>query len=195
MRKITLTMIFATIIITGAWSQVNFGIKAGVNIANQVYTGGGVTSSPGSLIGFHGGVYLHARLGKFGIQPEAFYSMAGSKPTYSGASNAVKTNYISLPILLRWNITDFFNIHAGPQFGLLLSAKQTFNGTTTDIKSQLKSGDFGIAGGAGFDLPMGLNGGARVVGGLSNVDKSSVGGTKTRNFIFQLYLGLRLIGK
>ena len=194
MKKITLTIIIATAGITGAWSQVNFGIKAGVNIANQVYTGGGFTSSPGSLLGFHGGVYLHAKMGKFGIQPEAFFSMAGSKPTLSGASNAVKTNYISLPILLRWNITNFFNIHAGPQFGLLLSAKQTLNGTTTDIKKQVKSGDFGIAGGAGFDLPMGLNGGARVVGGLSDVSNTS-STTKTKNFIFQVYLGMRLMGK
>jgi hypothetical protein len=194
MKKITLTIILAMAVITGAWSQVSFGIKAGLNIANQVYTGGGFTSSPGSLLGFHGGVYLHAKMGKFGIQPEAYYSMTGSKPTFSGASNAVKTNYISLPILLRWNITDFFNIHAGPQFGLLLSAKQTFNGTTTDIKNQMKSGDFGIAGGAGFDLPMGLNGGARIVAGMSDIDNSA-STTKVKNFIFQVYLGLRLIGK
>lgn len=194
MRKITLTIIFATTIITGAWSQVNFGIKAGVNISNQVYSGGGVTYSPSSLLGFHGGVYLHAKFGKFGIQPEAFYSMAGSKVTFSGASNAVKTNYISLPILLRFNITDFFNIHAGPQFGLLVSAKQTSNGTTTDIKNQMESSDFSIAGGMGFDLPMGLNGGARVVAGMSDIEKSA-STQKVKNFIFQVYLGMRLMGK
>src|SRR3981189_1793477 len=67
MKKVALTIIIATAVITGAWSQVNFGIKAGLNIANQVYTGGGFTSSPGSLLGFHGGVYLHAKMGKFGI--------------------------------------------------------------------------------------------------------------------------------
>jgi len=195
MRKITLTIIIATAVITGAWSQVSFGIKAGLNIANQVYTGGSFTSSPGKMLGFHGGVYLHAKMGKFGMQPEAYYSMTGSNRTYSGASSdGVKTNYISLPILLRWNITDFFNIHAGPQFGLLLSAKRTINGTTTDIKNQVKSGDFGIAGGAGFDLPMGLSGGARIVGGLSDIDKSS-SPVKTKNFIVQVYLGMRLFGK
>jgi len=194
MRKITLTVFFATMVVTGAWSQVNFGVKAGVNVASQVYTGGGVTYSPSSVVGFHGGVYLHAKFGKFGIQPEAYYSMAGSKVTFSGASNAVKTNYISLPILLRFNITDFFNIHAGPQFGLLLSAKQTYNGTSTDIKNQMKSGDFGIAGGLGFDLPMGLSGGTRIVAGMSDIDKSS-STQKVKNFIFQVYLGMRLMGK
>jgi hypothetical protein len=194
MRKITLTIIIAMTAITGAWSQVNFGIKAGVNVASQVYSGGGVTYSPSSVLGFHGGVYAHIKFGKFGIQPEAYYSMAGSKVSFSGASNAVKTNYISLPILLRFNITDFFNIHAGPQFGLLVSAKQTYNGTSTDIKNQLKSGDFGIAAGAGFDLPMGLNGGARIVAGMSDIDKSA-STQKVRNFIFQVYLGMRLMGK
>ena len=195
MRKITLTIIIATTVITGAWSQVNFGIKAGVNIASQVYTGGGVTYSPSAIIGFHGGAYVHAKFGKFGVQPEAYYSMAGSKASGTGASNAIKTNYISVPILLRWNITDAFNLHAGPQFGLLVSAKQTLNGTTTDIKNQVKSGDFSIAGGAGFDLPMGLNGGARVVAGMADINKSSTSSTTTKNFIFQVYLGMKLMGK
>lgn len=195
MRKITLPIIIVMTVITGAWSQVSFGIKAGVNIANEAVSGSGITISPSSVAGFHGGIYLHAKFGKFGLQPEAYYSMAGAKVTSSGVKDQVKTNYISVPILLRYNVTDFINLHAGPQFGILMSAKETFNGTTSDIKDQIKSGDFGLAFGIGFDLPMGFNGGVRYVAGMSNIDKSSSSGTKTKNNIFQIYLGMRLFGK
>src|SRR5260221_1237987 len=86
-KEIALTMIIAANVFTSAWSQVSFGIKAGLNIANQVNTGGSFTSSPGKMLGVHGGVYLHAKMGEFGLQPEAYYSMYGSNRNYSGASS------------------------------------------------------------------------------------------------------------
>ncbi len=195
MKKMIFVVAFVMITLTTAWSQVAFGIKAGLNVANQTFTGSGVSVSPSSVVGFNGGIYLHARFGKFGIQPEAYYSMQGSKFTVSGFVSEAKTNYINFPILFRYNITDFINLHAGPQFGIVASAKQTVNGTTSDIKDQLKSGDFSAVIGAGFDLPMGFNGGVRYVIGLSNIEKDTSTGDKTKNNVFQIYLGYRLFGK
>jgi hypothetical protein len=195
MKKILLGTLFVMITATAAWSQVTVGLKAGINIAKESVSGSGITLSADNVVGFHGGAYLHAKFGKFGVQPEAYYSMTGSKFTFSGATDQIKTNYLSVPILLRFNVTDFFNIHAGPQFGILLSAKETSGGTTTDVKNQVKSGDFGLAFGAGFDLPMGFNGGVRYVAGMSNIDASSSSGSKTKNNVIQVYVGFKLFGK
>jgi hypothetical protein len=71
--------------------------------------------------------------------------------------------------MLRYSPVKVFNLHAGPQFGMLLSAKQECDGNSEDIKDGLKGLDFGLGIGAGVDLPMGLGFSARYVAGLSNI--------------------------
>lgn len=198
MKKIfPLVLLLATMLTTAAWSQVSFGIKAGLNISNQAFSfsSGGITISPKPLVGFHGGVYLNAKFGKFGIQPEAYYSMQGSKFEDSGSTVKFNFNYINVPILLRYNVTDFLNLHLGPQFGILMSAKATDGSQTLDIKEDVKTLDVSIAAGIGVDLPFGLSGGARYVAGLTNIEKDNPDGEKLKNSIIQIYLGYRLFGK
>ena len=91
--------------------------------------------------------------------------------------------------MLRYNVTPIFNLQAGPQLGLLMSA--TSDGT--DIKSQLKSTDFGAAFGLGIDLPMGLNFAARYVVGLTDLQATSTAVT-VKNQVIQLSVGYKLFG-
>ena len=191
MRKIIYIILLLMTPLAAAWSQVSFGIKAGVNIANQAYKSSGISISPSSLAGFHGGVYLNAKFGKFGLQPEAYFSMAGAKFD----NDKVNFNYISVPILFRYNVTDFLNLHLGPQFGILVSAKSTSGSITADIKDQANTLDFGVAGGIGLDLPFGLSAGLRYVAGLANIQKDTSGGETVKNNIFQIYVGYKLFGK
>jgi len=37
-------------------------------------------------------------------------------------------SYITIPVLVRYNINDMFSVHAGPQFGFLLKADENFDG-------------------------------------------------------------------
>jgi len=76
MKKITLTIIIATAGITGAWSQVNFGIKAGVNIAIKC-TPGAIYQQPGQLARVSWGVYLHAKWENLEYNRRLFFPWPG----------------------------------------------------------------------------------------------------------------------
>lgn len=75
-------------------------------------------------------------------------------------------NYVSLPVMLRYNITENFNLQAGPQLGFLMSAKVSDGDNSIDIKDGFKGIDFGAGFGAGVDFGK-FNAGIRYYLGLS----------------------------
>jgi hypothetical protein len=88
-----------------------------------------------------------------------------------------KLNYIEVPLLLAINITDNFNIHAGPYVAYLLSGKTTneSNVTLFDFEENLDVNDYnridaGLAAGAGLDFRS-VSFGARYNYGLTTVGK------------------------
>ena len=188
MKKETALLFFMAVIMTGAMAQgVSFGIKAGLNLAKESASGSGITINSDNRANFHGGVYLKAMLTpNFGIQPELLYSGQGG----GSGSNSDKFAYLNIPVMFRYNIVPMFNIQAGPQLGLLLSASN--NGQ--DIKGQLKSTDFGAAFGIGVDLPMGLNFAARYVLGFSDIQATPVSGITVKNQVIQISVGYKLFG-
>ncbi len=197
MNKLLSAVLLIVSISTASFAQgVSFGIKAGVNFANQSYEDSNFSLSPNGRTGFHGGVYLTGMLtDNFGIQPEIYYSMQGSEINILSTNTKVNVDYLSVPVLLRYNITDFFNLHVGPQFGFVMKAETKTGNTTADFKDDIKSADIGGAFGAGVDLPFGLNGGVRYVLGFSNISNDdSSDDTKIKNKMFQIYLGYRLFG-
>jgi hypothetical protein len=101
-----------------------------------------------------------------------------------------KIDYVSIPVLIRFNFAKIVNIHVGPQFGVLLSAKAE----DVDFKDELKSTDLGVAAGVGLDLPMGLIVSARYVAGLSDINDAG-GDLKLKNNVMQLSVGYKLFGK
>jgi hypothetical protein len=131
--------------------------------------------------------------GSMGIQPELFYSSVGAKWPDSGSGvETIKTDYLTLPVFFRYNITDNFHLLAGPQFGILMSAKGTDNSGTQDIKSSLKSSDFSGVIGAGLDFGP-INAGLRYNFGLSDIN--ATGGGTIKNNVFQIVAGFKLFGK
>jgi hypothetical protein len=102
-------------------------------------------------------------------------------------------NYISLPVMLRYNITEQFNIQAGPQLGFLMSAKVSDGDNSVDIKEFAKGTDFGAAFGVGGDFGK-FNAGARYYLGLSNIAEDAQGDDSFKNNGFQIFLGYRLFG-
>jgi hypothetical protein len=57
----------------------------------------------------------------------------------------IKLNYLSIPLLLRYNIGGILSLNAGPQFSILLNNDKTLlqNG-----QSAFKNGDFAMVAGA-----------------------------------------------
>ena len=199
MKKLLLTM-FVMVSAACAFAQgISFGVKAGANLANQKFTSSGISLDTKAKPGIHGGAYLIAMINeKFGVQPELLFSMQGSKWDFSGNDSKFKFNYIAVPVLLRYNITDIISIHAGPQFGFLMSAEaEDESGDTEDIKDDLKGLDVAGATGVEVDLPSGLGFGARYVLGFTNVadaDGADADDFEIKNRAFQLYVKYRIFG-
>lgn len=186
-----LIMIIVILSTPAVLAQVSGGVRLGVNIANQKAEIDGDSDTGDSKIGFLGGFYLTANISeKFGIQPELLFSGMGSRD--KDLDFDLPFNYLSIPVMFRYNLTENFNLHAGPQLGFLLSAKATDGDSSIDIKDSFKGTDFGAAFGLGVDFGK-INAGARYYLGLSNIADDS-GNDTFKNNAFQIFVGYKLFG-
>jgi Outer membrane protein beta-barrel domain len=196
MKKILSLLTLLSVISVGVYAQgISGGLKLGLNLANQTIKSSdmGFTASPSFRPSIHAGGYLTVMLNeKFGIQPEVLYSGQG----YKQNGGTLAMDYITIPVLFRYNFTPIFSAHLGPQMGFLMSAKAKYDGADEeDMKDYFKGSDIGIAGGVNIDLPMGLNFAARFVKGVSNIIEEDSGDLKYKNYNLQLSVGYKLFGK
>lgn len=168
--------------------EVKFGAKAGVNFAT---IGGDDTDGIKSRTAFHiGGVAEISISDKFSVQPELLYSAQGAKQDFEGTEVEVNYDYLNVPIMAKYYVAEGFSIEAGPQVGLLLSAKGKAAGEEVDIKDFTSGIDFALGLGAGYRLDSGLNFSARYNLGLSNVnDGEGSDEFKNQNNVFQISVG------
>lgn len=186
-------------------SAAQFGIKGGVNFSNM-YTDD--VDDENVLTSFNAGVFVNLPVSDlFSIQPEVLYSRKGAELTYDNAfatgSAKFNLNYIEVPVLLKINVSENFNIHAGPYFAYLIDSKITNQGDgvfdfETDIDNDdLNKFDAGIAAGIGFDFDsFGI--GARYNYGLSPIGKERTVAGETyrvpdsKNSTISVYVAFRL---
>jgi len=200
MKKIIFTTAFL-MLFSIAFGQIGLGIKAGVNLAGQTIKDTHIELDTKMSPGFHVGAYLNYFINKssWGIQVEGLYSMKGSE--ISSTIDSIgdwksKLYYIDVPILVRWQVLKFLNVHAGPQFNILLSAENKLDDNTEDVKDQLKTGEFAFAFGAEANLPFRLNVTARYIVGISNIWNGSNNSDATyKNNLLMISLGFRILGK
>jgi hypothetical protein len=200
MKKTIFTAAFL-MLFSFAFGQLGLGVKGGLNLAGQTIKDTDIDISTEMKPGFHAGAYLYYFIKKssWGIQIEGLYSFKGSDITYKTIagdfSGDQKLYYIDIPVLVRWQIIKFLNVHAGPQFDLLVSAEETLNGATEDIKDELTSGEFGFAFGAEANLPFRINVAARYVVGFTDIFKGTdnVDYSKKNNLLM-ISLGIRILG-
>jgi len=190
MKKITLSLIAALAIGFTANAQtpdVKLGAKAGLNISNL--TNSDASSRTSMHIGAVAEIFINE---KFSIQPELLYSAQGAKGDVMSISEnggyikkeTLKLDYITVPVMAKYYITEGLNLQAGPQFAFNVNAKLLGE----DIKDDIKSFDFGVNFGAGYELPMGVFFDARYNVGLSKVGKE---GGDAKNGVFQVSVGYK----
>lgn len=183
----------ALAVITAQAQGVRLGAKLGANL-NKV---SGKSFSEEFDLSYHVGGFVEIDLNKkWGLQPEVYFNQAtatrtsGFNSIYSANPNAntdIKLNYLSIPILLRYNLGNVVTLQAGPQFSVLMNNDRTLlqNGAEA-----FKTGDFAMAGGVTVNLKM-----LRVYGryniGLSNINDID-DRDEWKNQQLQLGLGLRL---
>jgi hypothetical protein len=162
---------------------LGIGIKAGANFSNYATE----NASTSTLTSYHVGAYANINFSeKWGITPEVLWSAQGAELDDA----EFNTDYITVPIMLRWRIIELISLEAGPQFNFLTNAK--LEGYPGNIEDQLKSNTYSIAFGGVIHLPLGFNGGLRYVMGMSDLSDDSNEELKDRTF--QIYVGWTIFG-
>lgn len=188
------------------------GLKGGLNFSNFYSE---EVDDQNIRTSFHAGMYFKAALNQFlAIQPELLYSRKGSTTQYDNVltgDGEISNNldYLELPVLGVFNLTDNINVHAGPYFAYLMSAtleneseNRNFNFVEDLNEEDFERLDYGIAAGVGFEFET-LRFGLRYNYGLSDIGKSqtyTLNGSEyqsdqfknTRNSTLSIYLGLSL---
>lgn len=184
-----------------AQAQFAIGIKAGPNFANI-----NTEATPGqnykSRSGFHGGAFILVKAAKIGVQPEVIFSQQGSKVEINNENFESNFSYVNIPIILKLYTVAGINLQAGPQFGFITNAQTPIQDQLNpgsynylDVKEKIKSSDFTVALGLGWDLPFGLTIDARYNLGLSNIYENAPSRQteNAKNQVFQFSLGYKLI--
>jgi hypothetical protein len=182
MKILSITLIAALLAAADATAQVNFGLKGGLNFYN-------LNTDPDNeldaKIGFHLGALAHIHLSdQFAFQPELVYSAQGAKSDANGDDMKLNLNYINIPLLFQYMFDNGFRLQAGPQFGILASAKAKSGDASIDVKDSFNTLDVSLPLGVGYVTPSGFGIDARYNFGLSNINEDD--DSKARNRGFQI---------
>ena len=182
MKKLIFTLALLSVPAFIFAQGVGVGIKAGANFTS--YSSDEFSTS--SVTKYHVGAYVNINFSeKWGVTPEVLWSSQGAKIKAVGDFD---TDYVIVPIMLRWNPIDLIFIEAGPQFNFLTKAEID----NTDVEDQMKSSTTCAAFGAGVKLPLGFNGGLRYVVGLSDLSDNDA--VEFKEGTFQIYIGWTILG-
>jgi opacity protein-like surface antigen len=204
MKKIILSSLLVLAFGFTYAQKAEFGIKGGLNVANQNYSGDGAPS-PTSIIGFQVGGFVDIKISdKFSIQPELLYSTQGSKfnllvntdGSNYDTKNTFLLSYINVPVMFKYYAAEKFSLEAGPQIGFMVDSKLKTDvigqSVTQDAKDLFESVDFGLNLGAGYDFTKKISAGIRYNFGLTNVMKTESGdNSKIKNSVFSLSVGYK----
>ncbi|MEP7254068.1 MAG: porin family protein [Ginsengibacter sp.] len=185
---------FAILLFMGssAFSQTfKLGIKGGANLGKI----SGQSFKDQFSLGYHVGGFATIGLGnKFAIQPEVLFNQVNNDTTTSFSDvfkvknvSSIQLKYLSIPVLLNYNINKYLKLQAGPQFGILLNENDNLLQTGNNA---FKSGNFSLVGGLQLDL-LKFRVYGRFVGGQTDISNLSSSNTWKTSAI-QLGVGLAL---
>lgn len=166
--------------------HVNLGIKGGLNVYNIHLDD---NTNLDRRIGYHFGLLGHIHFNShYAFQPEIVYSTQGARTNVANATTETNLDYVNIPVLFQYMFDGGFRIQAGPQIGFLVSAKSKTDGTSTDIKDDLKPFDFAVSVGLSYVVPAtGFGIDARYNIGLSKLNKDAGANSTNRGFQFGLF--------
>ena len=194
MKKIILAIAILITLSSNA-QKINFGIKAGLNISMLTGSKDQIMSSTN---GFFAGALLEFKiLEKIALQPELLFSQQGAKFESKNltSSTTMKTDYLIVPIMVKYYLKRGLFLEAGPQAGFLISAKQdvenriTNTSTSENIKDATKVFDMAANVGIGYDIIDKVVTQIRYFIGITNT--STLENTDIKNGVFQLSVGYK----
>ena len=191
-----LFLALAVLIFSTARSQsFDLGVKAGVNI-NKI---SGQSFSDQFNYGYHVGGFAKIGLGsKWAIQPEVLFNQSNTDTSsefskvYTSLSlnnlSKVKLSYLTIPILLNYNVSKMFTLQAGPQFGILTNQNVSL---VENGKDAFKKGNLSLLAGVQLKLSALRIYGRYAIGltNLNNIDNKE----KWTSQGFQLGVGFAIL--
>ena len=168
MKKLFALILIALVTIP-AFSQIKFGLKAGVSTTSlsmpsvttitsgsTTYTVNGITSAK---YGFHGGAFM--RLTFFGVyvQPELLFATRTNEYTVTNVTNQASPvsyiakqnfNKLDIPVMVGFKIGPL-RLNAGPSGSLLINSPKSLI-TNPDYKNNYSRMTFGYQAGVGLDI-------------------------------------------
>ena len=148
MKKVFL-MIAAALISMSAMAQVQFGAKVGFDMTNFW----GENVQHGMKPGYQVGVLMEAKLGNsFAIAPEVVFAAQGGQYEILKVDHTFNTNYINVPVMLKFYASPNFSIDFGPQVGFNVYSKHSIEDNAVDFKNDTKTVDFGLGLGATYNI-------------------------------------------
>lgn len=161
-------------------TETRYGFKVGINLSNYGSTNlddiqdGLNDSRIGAVFGFL--IDMHVT-GKLRFQPELLYSAQGSK------EKALRADYLQFPLMLKFDLTDFLNIQAGPQVGFKIH----------EFEDSFKNFDYAVNAGFGLNILENVSVEARYSLGLADMfDEDRAPNFEGKNAVIQLGVTYRL---
>lgn len=207
MKPTLLLLPFAALLGLSTAQAQYFGIKGGLNAA--VLDGEQIQMDSRYATNFHVGAFYNYNLvGPLSLRPELQYSLQGGEFKSAQEEYDTKLYYLNLPLLLSLKLGPV-RLQGGPQFGLLLTAKETgtlltgynplgqaqYGNVNRQVTEQYKREDFSLCAGAELNLGKKLTVGGRFTTGLTDVDDfsdvRSANDPRLRNRVLQAYVALR----
>lgn len=203
--KVTLLLsLFCFLLFSNVTAQeTHFGVKAGLNYSSIV---GDLTTGIKFRFSGHAGIFLDIELtDKFSFKPELLYSSQGFQfsselqniqneevPSFQGDLRTnVQSNYLIVPLLSKFALSDRLDVEFGPQFGFLLnqtSIIKNLNNTSIDSHTVI-SGDFqldyGLVAGISYAVSDRISFEPRVYIGLRNLLNGISSNIQNYNIVFQ----------
>ena len=159
MKKV-FVLIAAAIVCMSASAQFQIGGKVGFDLTNFW----GENVDHGMKPSYQAGLVMEYKFNPhFAIAPEVVFASQGGKVnsvevdlfdlTITGKKKLTyNTNYINVPLMLKYYVAPSFSIDFGPQVGFNVYSKATVDGETFDLKESTKTVDFGLGLGGTYNL-------------------------------------------
>lgn len=191
MKTKLLSIVILLFVSSSLFSQgLTFGIKAGANMGKI----DGQSFKNEYSLGYHVGAFATIGGKKWAIQPEVVFNQVNTDTATSfsditGLHNVgkIQLHYLSIPIMVNYNISNILSLQFGPQFGILMDQNKNL---VQNGKDAFKSGNFSLAGGLQLNL-LKFRVYGRYIGGLTNLNNLGNNDTWKANMI-QLGVGLAL---
>lgn len=177
MKKLTLSfiLIFYLTLVSNA-QDLKYGAKAGLNIASLNWDDAYDTSSKIGVL--FGGFVNYKLQEKLALHSELFFSSGGGTWERESFDGEVKLSFLSIPVLIQYDIAENLYLEGGLQYNFLLSNKEAVGDSDfDDLSENFKTGAFGFAIGAAYRLDtlvQGLVAGIRYTADISELNDIEV---------------------